>query len=267
MIHTAIRTEAGHEYDVETREHLYNYILQLADTSLILAQRLTEWCGHGPILEQDIAMSNIALDLLGETRNLFQYAAEVEGKGRSEDDLAYVRAATEYKNPLLVEMLNGNFADTVVRQFVFDTWHYYFLQQLKFKNDNRLAAIAEKSFKEASYHIKWSSEWMIRLGDGTEESRKKIEAAVAKLWPYTEELFTMTATEKVLFDAGITPDYSIIKNQWAEHVAKVFESATLAVPLGVFMQKGGKEGMHTEELGYLLAELQYMQRTYPGLEW
>jgi ring-1,2-phenylacetyl-CoA epoxidase subunit PaaC len=267
MVQTAIRTEAGHTYDAETRAMLFEYIVQLADTSLILAQRLTEWCGHGPVLEQDIAISNIALDLLGETRNLFQYAAEIEGLGRSEDDLAYLRVATDYKNPLLVEMPNGNFADTVVRQFIFDTWHYYFLQQLKHKNDNRLAAIAEKSFKEASYHIKWSSEWIIRLGDGTDESRKKVEAAIALLWPYSEELFSMTATEKALSELGIAPDYSVVQQQWKEHVAKVFDSATLSVPSGVFMQKGGKEGRHTEELGYLLAELQYMQRTYPGLEW
>jgi ring-1,2-phenylacetyl-CoA epoxidase subunit PaaC len=267
MVQTAIRTATGHTYDAETRAMLFEYVVQLADTSLILAQRLTEWCGHGPVLEQDIAMSNIALDLLGETRNLFQYAAEVEGHGRSEDDLAYLRVATDYKNPLLVEMPNGNFADTVVRQFIFDTWHYYFLQQLKYKSDNRLAAIAEKSFKEASYHIKWSSEWIIRLGDGTDESRKKVEAAITKLWPYNEELFSTTATEKALFELGIAPDYSLIQQQLNEHVAKVFDSATLTVPSGVFMQKGGKEGRHTEELGYLLAELQYMQRTYPGLEW
>jgi len=228
---------------------------------------LTAWCGHGPILEQDIAISNIALDLLGESRNLFQYAAELEGKGRTEDDLAYLRIATEYKNPLLVEMPNGNFADTVVRQFIFDTWHYYFLQQLRFKNDSRLTAIAEKSFKEASYHIKWSSEWVIRLGDGTDESKLKVEATIKNLWPFTGELFNMTATEKALFELEIAPEAAIIQKQWDEHVAKVFESATLSVPQGVFMQKGGKEGRHTEELGFLLAELQYMQRAYPGMEW
>ena len=267
MLHTEIISTPLQAYDTATREFLFNYTLQLADTSFILAHRLSEWCGHGPILEQDMAMSNIALDLLGEARSLYQYAAELEGKGRIEDDLAFLRIATDYKNPLLVEHSNGNFADTVVRQFIFDTFHYYLLQQLKHGGDHRLAAIAEKSFKEVSYHIKWSSEWVIRLGDGTDESKQKVEAAIEKLWPYSGELFVVTAAEKGLFGVGIIPDYALIKTQWNAHVAKVIEAATLAVPENVFMQMGGKEGKHTEELGFALAELQYMQRTYPGLEW
>ena len=246
---------------------MLNYTLQLADTSFILAHRLSEWCGHGPILEQDMAMSNIALDLLGETRSLYQYAAGLEGKGRSEDDMAYLRAAIEYRNPLLAEHVNGNFADTVMRQFLFDVFHYYLLQQLKHGSDERLAAIAAKSFKEASYHIKWSSEWVIRLGDGTKESKKKIESALEELWPYSGELLAMTNDEKALWKMKILPDYEIISNQWNAHVAKVFEAATLTVPESIFMQNGGKEGRHTEELGFALAELQYMQRSYPGLEW
>ena len=267
MLHVETISTVVQEYDKETRELLFNYVLQLADTSFILAHRLSEWCGHGPILEQDLAMSNTALDLIGETRSLYQYAAELEGKGRTEDDLAFIRAAVDYKNPLLVEQPNGNFADTIMRQFLFDTYHYYFLQQLKHKNDNRLAAIAEKSFKEASYHIKWSSEWVIRLGDGTDESRMKIEKALSNLWQYSGELFIMNSTEKVLFEAGIVPDYSLIQQQWNEHVAKVFEAATLTVPTNVYMQKGGKEGIHSEQFGFILAELQYMQRAYPGMQW
>lgn len=267
MLHSEVLTTPAREYDNEMKELMLDYVSQLADTSLMLAQRLTEWCGHGPILEQDMAMSNIALDLLGETRSLYQYAAELEGKGRTEDDMAYLRTEVQYKNLLLVEQPNGNFADTVMRQFLFDTYHYYLLQQLKYRNDARLAAIAEKSFKEVSYHIKWSSEWVIRLGDGTEESSQKIVDAVEELFPYTGELFTPTVTEKALFEQGIAPDYLTIEKQWKEHVAKVFEAATLTVPENVFMQKGGKEGRHSEHMGYLLTELQYMQRTYPGMQW
>ena len=267
MLETATTTSPIQEYDSHTKELLFNYVLQLADTSLILAHRLSEWCGHGPILEQDLAMSNTSLDLLGETRSLMQYAAELEGKGRTEDDLAFLRAAVEYKNPLLVEQHNGNFGDTVMRQFLFDNYHFYLLRELKNSSDNRLSAIAEKSFKEVSYHIKWSSEWVIRLGDGTEESKQKIEVALANLWPFTGELFTMTAVEKSLVAMQIIPDYSVIEKQWNENVEKVLEAATLAMPENVFMQRGGKEGKHSEEMGFILSELQYMQRAYPGLKW
>jgi ring-1,2-phenylacetyl-CoA epoxidase subunit PaaC len=260
-------TTALQEYSPELLDLLYNYTLQLADTSLILGHRLSEWCGHGPVLEQDLAMANIALDLIGETRSLYQYAAQLEGKGRTEDDLAYLRDAVEYKNPLLVEQPNGDFADTIMRQFLFDVFHFYFLQQLQNSPDQHLAAIAAKAYKEASYHIKWSSEWVIRLGDGTDESKRRIEKAVENLWMYSGELFSMTETEKQLFEAGYIPDYALIQQQWKAYVAKIFEEATLEVPQDVFMQKGGKAGKHTEHIGYILAELQYLQRTYPGLEW
>lgn len=255
------------DYPPELRQLLFDYCLQLADTSFLLGHRLSEWCGHGPVLEQDLAMTNIALDLIGETRNLYQYAGELEGKGRSEDELAYLREAVEYRNPLLVEQPNGDFADTVMRQFLFDTYHFYLLQALQSCPDPQLAAIAAKSFKEVSYHIKWSSEWVIRLGDGTEESRRRIDKALDHLWTYSGELFSMTDTEKALFEKGYIPDYSLLKSSWQQHVNKVFEEATLEVPQEVWMQKGGKEGIHTEQLGFVLAELQYLQRTYPGLEW
>lgn len=267
MIHTETITTPHQDYDTATAELVFNYTVQMADNSLILAHRLSEWCGHGPILEQDMAMTNISLDLLGQTRSLFQYAAALEGKGRDEDDLAFLRFATQYKNLLLVEQPNGNFGDTVMRQFLFDTFHYYLLQQLKLKSDVRLSAIAEKSFKEVSYHLKWSSEWVIRLGDGTTESKQKIENALTNLWCYTGEMFMLTQEEKALFDLGILPDYSLIQQQWNEHVQKVFEAATLRVPLDIVMQSGGKQGRHTEALGFILAELQYMQRAYPGMEW
>ncbi|RYD92581.1 MAG: phenylacetate-CoA oxygenase subunit PaaI, partial [Sphingobacteriales bacterium] len=209
-------------YTDDTRKLVLDYTLQLADSSLIIGHRLSEWCGHGPILEQDIAMQNIALDLLGETRSLFQYAAELEGQGRTEDDLAFLREAVEYKNSLITEQPNGDFAQTILRQFLFDTYHFYLLQQLKGGKDQRLSAIAEKSLKEVSYHIKWSSEWVIRLGDGTDESRQRIEKAIANLWPYTGELFTMTATEEALLELGIIPNYSLIKQQWEEYVERIF---------------------------------------------
>ncbi|WP_181306330.1 1,2-phenylacetyl-CoA epoxidase subunit PaaC [Rufibacter sp. XAAS-G3-1] len=260
-------TAALQNYSPELRVLLFDYTLQLADTSLILGHRLSEWCGHGPILEQDLAMANIALDLIGETRSLYQYAAELEGKGRTEDDLAYLREAVEYKNPLLVEQPNGDFADTVMRQFIFDGFHFFLLKDLQNSPDPGLAGIAAKSFKEASYHLKWSSEWIIRLGDGTEESKRRIEKALSNLWRYSGELFAMTQTEKQLAQASFIPEYSALQPQWEAHVAKVFAEATLEVPQNVFMQKGGKTGLHTEHLGYLLTELQYLQRAYPGLEW
>ncbi len=254
-------------YAPAVRQQLFRFVLQLADTSLILGHRLSEWCGHGPILEQDLAMANIALDLLGETRSLYQYAAELEGQGRTEDDLAYLRSATEYRNPLLVEQPNGDFAATVVRQFLFDNFHYHFLKQLVSNADERLAAIAEKSLKEATYHLKWSSEWVIRLGDGTDESHRRAEQAIAELWRFSGELTTPTALEKELQAAGLIPDYTGIRASMAAHAERVMAEATLTIPQQAFMLTGGKDGRHTEHLGYILTELQYMQRTYPGLTW
>ena len=254
-------------YTPAVRHQLFQYVLQLADTSLILGHRLSEWCGHGPILEQDLAMANIALDLLGETRSLYQYAAELEGQGRSEDDLAYLRNATEYRNPLLVEQPNGDFADTVVRQFLFDNFHYHFLKLLLGNADERLAAIAEKSLKEATYHLKWSSEWVIRLGDGTDESRRRVEKSIAELWRFSGELTIPTALEKALQATGLIPDYADVQASMTAHAQRVMAEATLAIPQQVFMLTGGKDGRHTEHLGYILTELQYMQRAFPGLTW
>ena len=250
------------------RQQLFEYVLQLADTSLVLGHRLSEWCGHGPVLEQDLALANIALDLLGETRSLYQYAAELEGRGRSEDDLAYLRSATEYRNPLLVEQPNGDFAHTVVRQFLFDNFHYHLLLALKEGPDAPLAGIAEKSVKEAAYHLKWSSEWLIRLGDGTAESRQRLDKALATRWRYAAELTTPTATEAALQDLGLVPDYADLLPAMQAHQARVLAEATVPAPtVAPFAQKGGKAGQHSEHLGYLLAELQYMQRAYPGLTW
>ncbi len=244
-----------------------NYVLQLGDNALILAQRLGEWCGHGPVLEQDIAMTNIALDLLGQARMLLSYAGELEGRGRTEDELAFFRDAHEFRNVLLVEQPNGDWAHTIARQFFFDTYNYFHCQALLQSRDERLAAIAEKAIKEITYHLRYSSEWMIRLGDGTELSRQKMQDAVDDLWMYTGELTTPNDTERQAAASGTGVDLLRIKPLWEERVAEVLREATLHTPENSWMQSGGKDGRHTEQLGYILAEMQFVQRTYPGQEW
>ncbi|MBK8968201.1 MAG: 1,2-phenylacetyl-CoA epoxidase subunit PaaC [Saprospiraceae bacterium] len=246
----------------------FNYLLQLGDNALILSQRLGEWCGHGPVLEQDIAMTNIALDLLGQARMLLTYAGEVEGRGRTEDNLAYFRDAHEYRNVLLVEQPNQDWAYTIARQFFFDTCNFYLFQALTGSKDARLAAIAEKALKEITYHLRYSSEWMIRLGDGTEISHRKMQKAVDDLWMYTGELTTPNDTEQQAAAEGYGADLTAIKPLWTEKVAAVLKEATLKQPpADAWMQRGGKDGRHTEHLGFILAELQHVQRSYPGLEW
>jgi ring-1,2-phenylacetyl-CoA epoxidase subunit PaaC len=243
-----------------------NYLLSLADSALILGHRNSEWCGHGPILEQDIAISNIALDCLGQARNFYQYAAELSGPGVTEDSLAYLRDVTAFKNCLLVELPNGDWSQTILRQFFFSAYQYFLYQRLQQSSDERIAAIAEKSLKEVIYHLRWSSEWVIRLGDGTEESRRRILASLDYLWPYTGELFMPAAYEtSVTSKWGFDP--SELKKPWEEKVAAVLTEATLEIPQNIFMQSGGKTGRHTEHLGYILAEMQFLQRAYPGAEW
>ncbi|HEX4875448.1 MAG TPA: 1,2-phenylacetyl-CoA epoxidase subunit PaaC [Chitinophagaceae bacterium] len=244
-----------------------DYILHLADDALILGQRNSEWCGHGPILEQDIAITNISLDLIGQARSLYQYAAQLKADGSTEDSLAYLRTEREFKNCLLVEQPNGDpitigWAQTILRQFLFSAYQYYLYQYLQSNSDATIAAIAEKSIKEVSYHLRWSSEWVIRLGDGTEESHNRIIKALEELWRYTGELFIPAPYEQEL---GI--DVTSLKNDWYDKVRTVFEQATMSVPENVYMQTGGKTGTHTEHLGYILADLQYMQRAFPGCEW
>ena len=247
---------------------LIDYTIHLADNSLILGQRNGEWCGHGPVLEQDIALTNITLDLVGQARSFYQYAAQLinetqsPGAGVTEDTLAYHRAEREFRNCLMVEQPNGDWAQTLLRQFLFSAYQYYLYQYLQEYKDDTLKAIAEKSLKEVSYHLRWSSEWVIRLGDGTEESHQRIENAVTELWRYSGELFIPAPYEKVL---GI--DVASLKYQWSQKVKTIFDEATLAVPAGIFMQEGGKTGIHTEQLGFILTELQYVQRVYPGCEW
>jgi len=244
------------------QEQLITYTLHLADTNLIIGQRNAEWCGHGPILEQDIAITNITLDLIGQARSYYQYAAPLIGNHATEDSLAYLRNEREYKNLLICEQPNGDWGQTVLRQFLYSSFQYQLLQLLLTHNDQTLAAIAEKSLKEVKYHLRWSSEWVIRLGDGTEESHQRMENAVAELWRYTGEMFKPAAYEKEL---GI--DVASLKYEWSKNVKQVFDEATLSIPSGVWMQEGGKTGTHTEQLGYILTDLQYMQRAYPNSEW
>jgi len=248
------------------KQALIDYTLHLADNSLILGQRNSEWCGHGPVLEQDIAITNISLDLIGQARNFYQYAATLIGNGTTEDSLAYLRKEREFKNCLLVEQPNGDWAQTILRQFFFSQYQYLLFEQLQNNKDDQIAAIAEKSLKEVTYHLRWSSEWVIRLGDGTEESHKRMLKAIDELWRYTGEMFMPADYEK---DTGI--DFEKMKVEWNQKVKTIFSEASL-IPLlegrgAAFMQTGGKEGKHTEHLGYILTELQYMQRAYPGCEW
>ena len=252
---------------MEKQEALIEYCLRLGDNSLILGHRISEWCGHGPILEEDIALTNIALDLVGQARTLLTYAGEVEGKGRTEDDLAYLRQVREYRNCLLLEQENGDFARTIVRQFLFDSYHVPFLEALRSSMDTTLAAFAEKSLKEATYHLRHSSEWMIRLGDGTEESKNRVQGALNELWMYSGELFETDEVESVLQKEKIAPNMDAIKKTWNTNVAGILELATLTQPEAGWMQSGGRTGKHSELLGYILAELQYVQRSYPGCEW
>ena len=251
-------------------DQLINYLLHLADNSLIMGHRNSEWCGHGPILEQDIAISNIALDLIGQARNFYQYAAIPINQSTNqpinlttEDSLAYLRDTREYKNCLLVEQPNGDWAQTILKQFFFSTYQYYLYQQLQNNADDQLKAIAAKALKEVTYHVRWSSEWVIRLGDGTDESKKRLLRAFDELWMFTGELF-----EPASYELNMSTDFILMKEEWNKKVCSVFEEATIDVPVEKnWHQSGGKTGNHSEHLGLLLAEMQFMQRAYPNSEW
>lgn len=247
--------------------NLYNYILGIADNSLILGQRLGELTGHGPSLETDIACTNISLDLFGQVRSYFQYAAKLANDGRTEDDIAMLRKENEYRNVLLVEQPNTNFAYTIGRQFLFDVYHLAFLTELEKSKDLTLSAIAKKCIKEVRYHERFSADWVKRLGDGTEESNKKMQESIDDLWTYTDELFHQTEADKAMVLEGIGVDITQLKQAYYAKVTDFLEEATLKVPDSKYFQKGGKEGIHTEHMGYILAELQFMQRAYPNMEW
>ncbi len=249
------------------KEAQLDYILRMGDNALILGQRLGEWCGHGPVLEQDIAITNIALDLMGQARSLMQYAAEFEAKGRDEDQVAFLRDVREYRNVLLVEQPNEDWAYTIVRQFFFDVFNFYFHQEMTKSKDAHLAAIAEKSLKEITYHLRYSSEWMIRLGDGTEVSHEKMQVAVDELWMYTGELTEMDQVDEIMVAEGIGVDLNKIKPLYDQKVNEILAEATLQKPENDWMQSGGKIGRHTEHLGFILADMQFMQRAYPDMKW
>jgi ring-1,2-phenylacetyl-CoA epoxidase subunit PaaC len=246
---------------------LFDFVLKLGDDSLILGHRLSEWCGHGPILEEDIALTNIALDLVGQATTLLNYAGELEGKGRDADALAFLRFDREYLNLLLVEQPNGDFGMTMMRQFLFDAYRLPLFERLQNSSNDTLAAIAEKSLKETKYHLKHSSEWVIRLGDGTEESHRRIQGALNTLWRYTDELFQEDDFERELAANGTIPPISAIRDEWKANVDRILAEATLTIPSNNWKYSGGRKGMHSEHLGYILAELQYMQRVYPNMQW
>jgi ring-1,2-phenylacetyl-CoA epoxidase subunit PaaC len=249
------------------KQTLINYILGIADNSLILGQRLGTLTGHGPSLETDIACTNISLDLFGQVRGYYQYTADLSEEDKTEDDFAFLRTEREYKNVLLVEQPNRDFAYVIARQYLFDVFHLLQMQELQNSKDENLAAIAKKGIKEVSYHVRFSGDWMKRLGDGTEESHNKIQDAVNNLWTYTNELFLMSDADKEATEAGIGVDVSKLKETYYNRVENLLKEATIEIPEGKYWQKGGKEGIHTEHLGYLLSVMQYMQRTYPNMKW
>lgn len=248
-------------------QNLIQYIFGIADNCLILGQRLGELCGHGPSLETDIAMTNISLDLLGQTRSYYQYVAKLQGGDATEDTVSFLRLEREYKNVLLVEQPNTDFAYSIARQFLFDVFHLALLTELQNSKDDMLLAIANKSIKEVSYHVRFSSDWMKRLGDGTEESHLKIQTAINDLWIFTDELFHQTDADKEIVKQGIGVDVTLLKEDYYNKTNSVLEEATLEIPQVEYFQKGGKLGIHSEHMGYLLSDLQYMQRTYPNMTW
>jgi ring-1,2-phenylacetyl-CoA epoxidase subunit PaaC len=247
---------------------LFQWLLRCGDNALVLSQRLSEWCGKGPALEEDMAATNVALDLLGQATLWLSYAGEVEGKERDEDQLAFLRDAHDFRNALLIEQPNGDYGDTLMRQFYFDSWHYFFLKGLQQSTDVRVAAIAEKSIKEVSYHLRRSGDLIVRLGDGSAESHRRMQQSADQLWMYTGELFTADALDTAMAQQGIAPDLAQIREAWLAHVGEIFAEATLRLPdPAAWMQSGGKTGRHSEHLGFLLAEMQFLQRAYPGSQW
>lgn len=250
-----------------SNQALFNYCLRLGDNSLILGSRLGEWCSKGPFLEEDIALTNIALDKIGQAQALLKYAGELEGKGRTEDDLAYKRDERNFFNSLLVEQPNGDFAYTLARQLYNDVLDYLFYKELLQSKDETLAALSGKFIKEIKYHIRHVSDWIIRLGDGTEESHSRMQKGLNELWQYTGDLFAKLSEDEELIKNGFIPDVTKLKEEWQKNIATVLEEATLKMPENTWMQSGSRKGIHTEHLGYMLAEMQYLQRSYPDAKW
>jgi ring-1,2-phenylacetyl-CoA epoxidase subunit PaaC len=248
-------------------ESRVRYLLRIADTSLVLAQRLGEWVGHAPAIEEDLGLANTALDLLGQSRLLLSYAGELEGRGRSEDALAFLREEPDFLNFTLAEQPNGDFGDTIVRQALIDAYQLELYDRLVSSADPRLAEIAAKAVKETRYHLRFSSGWLARLGDGTAESHTRVQASLDRLWPYTREMFDADALDREIAAAGIGPDLATLHRAWSARVDAVLREATLRRPPDAPYHWYGKQGRHSEHLGYLLAELQYLQRTHRGAGW
>ncbi|MCD6018283.1 MAG: phenylacetate-CoA oxygenase, PaaI subunit [Bacteroidetes bacterium] len=250
-----------------TQEALFQYTLRIADTNLILAQRISEWTGHGPFLEEDLALTNIALDITGVAKSLLEYAASIENKGRSADELAYFRNDRQFYNAQITELPNGDYARTIVRQAIVDCFDYYFYTELAKSKDETLMGIAQKSIKEVTYHLRHTSSWVERFGDGTEESHNRAQQALNELWQYTGELFEMTEVDEILIKEGIAVDLNKVKEKWENHMSELLEKSTLAKPENVFMQTGSRKGIHTEHLAFILAEMQALPRMYPDAKW
>lgn len=256
------------EISQELQQPFFEFLLRHGDDLLILGQRLSEWCGHAPILEEDIALSNIALDFVGQAESLFKLAGEVEGKGRSEDDLAFFRDEWQFRNVELVEQPNGDFAVTLVRQFFYDAYAFQFYTLMRQSSHPTLAGIAAKAVKEGTYHLRHSRSWVLRLGDGTEESHRRAQKAVDDLWTFTGELFFNDAVDAKLIEAGLIPDWSSAREEWLDIVTSTLEEATLTVPdKDTFMANGARTGRHSEHLGHMLAEMQILARSHPGASW
>jgi ring-1,2-phenylacetyl-CoA epoxidase subunit PaaC len=249
-----------------TNQH-FSYLLRLADSPLILAQRLSEWCGHGPVLEEDLALSNMSLDLIGQARLLLSHTGRVESRDRDEDQLAFLRVENEYRNLTMVELPNGDFGQTEMRNFLFSAYQVEMWKRLQASTDTELAAIAAKSIKESTYHLSHSADWVVRLGDGTEESHRRMQAALDTLWPYAAELFDADETDQAMAAEGVGVDPSSLKSDWQNTVSQILDEATLTQPPDTSFISSGKSGRHSEHMGHLLGELQYMQRTYPGAQW
>ncbi len=249
-------------------KNLFEYTLRLGDTSLILSQRLGEWCGHGPVLEEDIALTNIALDLLGQAKAFLAYAGEIEGKGRSEDSLAFHRDANQFRNMLLTEQPNVDFGYTIVRQLFVSAWQHYLYSELSQSIDKNISALAVKSLKEVNYHLRYASDWTLRLGDGTEESHQRMQNAVNELWNFTGDLFEIDQIDEELLKLGIAADMKKVEENWNKHIRQVLSDATLSVSeINNFMRTGSRKGIHTEHLGFILAEMQFLPRAYPEAKW
>ncbi len=250
-----------------TDSNYYTYLLRLADDSLILGQRLSEWCGHGPVLEEDIALSNIALDYVGQATNLYKQLSSTDSLGRDEDAIALTRQESEYTNLLLLELPNGDYAQTIARQYFYSSFYLLFLEQLKLSSDAFLAGFAEKSIKEVKYHMQHATDWMLRLGDGTAESHQRMQHAVNALWPYLGELFLNDALDESSVSEGWGVNRAALKSSWMDRLQSLFGEARLEIPTESWHHKGGRSGRHTEHMGFLLAEMQYLQRAYPGAKW